>query len=224
MDKLPAWLAATLRRWWWIAALVTLVTLFLAAYGYASTRPIYVATQHLTIVLLPPDGATATEVARTEQDEQAIARLLVQGNIFASRPLDAAIAAQLASHGGQGAGISASNIATAVLATHTGNMVTVSARWSSPGGARALVTATAAALADGALQPSAAQAGDMPPGASLRVEVDVPPGQAVVDEAVAGMARGLLLGRIALGVVAGLVLAVGAGLLRMRAAVAGSTR
>jgi hypothetical protein len=224
MSRPLTWLAAALRRWWWIAALVTIVTLCLAVYGYASTRPIYVATQHLTVVLLPPGAATATEVARTEQDEQTIARLLAHGGIFASPPLDAAIASQLAAHGGQGAGITAKDIASAVTATHAGNIVTLSARWREPGGARALVTAVAAALGGGALLPAVTQAGVLPPGASLRVEADGPPARPVVDQAVAGTARALLLGRLALGVGTGLVLAFGTELLHMRALVARSAR
>ena len=218
-----AWLAAALRRWWWIAALVTLVTLCLAVYGYASTRPVYVATQHLTIVLLPPGAATASEMARNEQDEQAIARLLAGSGIFDSQPLDAAIAAQLAAHGGQGTGIAAKDIAPAFAASHMGNIVTLSARWRSPDGARALAGAAAVALAGGALLPAVTQAGVLPAGSSLRVEVG-PAAQPVVDEATAGVARRLLLGRIALGVGAGLVLAFGAELLRTRARGAGSAR
>jgi hypothetical protein len=218
------WLAAALRRWWWIATLVTIVTLCLAVYGYASTPQVYVATQRLTVVLLPSGAATATEVARTVQDEQTITRLLVHGGIFAAPPLDAAIASQLAAHGGQGAGITAKDVASAVTAAHAGNIVTLSARWRGPGGARALVTSAAEALAGGALLPEVTQAGVLPPGASLRVEVDGPPAQPVVDEAVAGTARGLLLGRLALGVGTGLVLVFGAELLRMRALVARSAR
>ncbi|HEV2460425.1 MAG TPA: hypothetical protein VGS80_18885, partial [Ktedonobacterales bacterium] len=76
----------------------------------------------------------------------------------------------------------------------------------------------------GALLPAVTQAGVLPPGASLRVEADGPPARPVVDQAVAGTARALLLGRLALGVGTGLVLAFGTELLHMRALVARSAR
>lgn len=213
------WLS--LRRGWWVGALVLVLVVLLAGAQYvrAARAAPYVATQTLQIALLEPPTASTSEVAAAQANAASIARLLSSGGLLAAPDLDAAIAARMKADDTALAGVTPGAVAAGLSATHDAATLTLHARWSSSKGADALRQAAVEIMSDGAaLAAEPAVAELVPPGAVLQVQAaDMRIGTAVErDGEVLAAARGDLLARIGLGLLAGLLAALGGGLLLAR--------
>lgn len=213
---------SVLRRGWWIGVLVAVLVVLGAGAQYARAvrAAPYVATQSLHIALLEPPTASTSAVAAADANAAGIARLLASGELLASPSLDAAIAARMHADNPSLAGVTPGAVAAGLSATHDmGGFVTLKARWASARGAEALLRAAVEVLRGDALagEPMvmALMAAGLP-GALLRVDTAGAPSVAAPDVGALLAARGDLLARIGLGVLAGLLAALAGGMLLVR--------
>lgn len=213
---------ASLRRGWWVGLLVGLLVVLGAGAQYVRTvRAVpYVATQTLQLALLEPPTASTSATAAADANAASVARLLASGGLLASPSLDTAIAARMHAGDPSLAGVTPSTVAANLSATHdAGGFVALRAQWASAAGAEALLRAAVEELGAGALagEPAVrALTAAGPPGAVLRVAAVVGPSAAVPDAGMLAAARGDLLARVGLGVLAGLLAALAGGMLLAR--------
>ena len=196
-----------------------------AQYVRAVRAAPYVATQTVQIILLAPPTASTSQIAAAQANAEGIARLLTSGGLLAASDFDASIAARRRADDPSRVGTTPEAIAGALSAAHDGTAVTLTARWTSAAGAGALLRAALETLQAGALVAEPAVAALTPSGTMLQVQaVGAPHEVAAPDGAAIMLARGDLAARIALGALAGLLAALGGGLLlARRQAVAVST-
>ncbi len=214
------WWWAALRRGWWVGVLVaTLVVLGAGAQYVGALRAApYVATQTLQIILLEPSTASTSQVAAARVNAESIARLLSSNGLITAPDLDAAIAARMYADDPSRSSVTLAAVAAGLTATHDGATLTLRARWSSADGAEALLRAAVETISGDALAREPAVMTLVPPGVVLQVQAaEVPPVTAVGrDGGALAAARGDLLARIGLGVLAGLLAALGGGMLLAR--------
>lgn len=212
-----AWRAA-LRRGWWVGVLVAaLVVLGAGAQYVRAARAVpYVATQTLQLAPLEPPTASTSDIAAANAHAASIARLLASGGLLASPPLDAAIATRMRADDPTLPGVTPGAVATSLSATHDATLVTLRTQWSSAQEAEALLRAAVEVLRGGALAAEPAVVALISPGAVLRVAVAGAPTGAVRDADALAVARGDLLARVGLGLLAGLLAALAGGALLMR--------
>jgi hypothetical protein len=217
-----------LKRFWWVVVGVTLCATVLSLVQYAGVgnprRHVYVASQELRVVALPSGGITAYEGDVVRLREAALARDIATGPVLSSPTLDAAVLAELSALtpemrarfvGNEELHPTAGEVAGALSAFNDGAALQLVARWPSPGGAWALATAAARALAgDAAVGPLTTQMGT---GQGLTVRIEpvgaTPP---VLDAAVEMAARLTLALRMVLGVAVGILAALAMHWLRPR--------
>ena len=199
---------------WLFPLVVALLIAGGALYQYAGppagARHVYVASQSLRIAVPLAGGASAFDAYVAHQAESAVAATLVSGGALQSQALDGEIANQysslrgpLAAHFGPATPntVTASQVASALSASHTGNRVTLFARWHTPAGAQALLTAAATALiAPGSTLAHVAGASQL-----VVVQADGPASTAALDASVEAAARQTLFVRLAFAVAAGLL-------------------
>ena len=213
-----------LRRGWWIGLLVAgLVMLGAGAQYVRAVRAApYAATQTLQLALLEPPAASTSAIAAANANAASVARLLASGGLLASPYLDAAIAARVHADDPSLAGVAPGTVAARLSATHgAGGFVTLHAQWASAAGAEALLRAAVEELRGGALASAPAVTALMAPrpqGTVLRADVVGAPSAAAPDAAMLAAARGDLLARIGLGVLAGLLATLASGMLLSRRA------
>lgn len=214
------WWWAALRRGWWLGVLVAALVVLGAGAQYvrAVRAAPYVASQTLQIFLLAPPTASTSQIAAVQANAESITRLLASGGLLAAPDLDAAIAARMRADDPTLRGVTPGAVAAGLSAAHDGATLMLSARWASADGAEALRRAAAETLSGGALAREPAVMALVPPGAMLQVQAaEVPPVTALGrDGGALAAARGDLLARIGLGVLAGLLAALGGGLLLAR--------
>ena len=216
--------AASLRRGWWIGLLVTALVVLGAGAQYvrAARAAPYVATQTLQLALLEVPTASTSATAAADANAASIARLLASGGLLASPALAAAIAARVHADDPSLAGVTPGTVAAGLSATHdAGGFVTLHAHWASAAGAEALLRATVEELRGGVLAGEPAVTALMapgPPGTVPRVDSVGAPSAAAPDAAALAAARGDLLARIGLGVLAGLLATLAGGMLLSRRA------
>ncbi len=191
-------------------ALVTLLIGSLSLIGWLRTPTIYVATHAVTIVILPAGTPSAQESFFAQEQALATARRIVSPGFLTAPAFGRAVSHALASatdHALREASPSA--LGRALSASHAGNTITLTAKWGSATGADALVIAAAAVLASGDLAildlfgSREAPSFLVAPGGS----------HAMVDEETAAAARDTLLLRLALAVLAGILVMGTMGLL-----------
>lgn len=211
-----------MRRGWWIGVLVAALVVLGAGAQYvrAVRAAPYVAIQRLHIALLEPPTASTSAVAAAAANAASIARLLASGGLLASPRLDTAIAGRAHADQPVLTGVTPGAMAGALSATHdTGGFVTLRAQWASAAGSEALLRATVEVLRGGALAGEPAVMALMapgPPGALLWVDAVGTPSVPAPDAGALIAARGDLIARIGLGVLAGLLAALAGGMLFTR--------
>lgn len=209
-------------RWLWITLALTLVVSVSAVIVYArpsaSWRHAYIATQALRIVATPGLASTTYDALVAHEETANIARAIAGGQLFSSpsfaEAVDQTLLAQhavLVSRYGSDvpSRVSSSEIASALSASDTGDIVTLTCRGASAAGANTLLSGAVAVLAGTddlrtLLPPSNAS---LTPYSAL-----VQPTSAYVaahlDDEVVAAARQELLTRIALGVLASLAVTI----------------
>ncbi len=209
MSRVRGALAAARRHWWLVALLVLLVaagSLVQYAVGTgAAHRDTYIATRSLRIVVVPEGASTAYSGAVASRQEDEIARTLVSDGFLSSAQLGEAIATRMrADHIEHPP--TARDIAAALSATHDGSLVILTARGRTPAEADAIAAAatetlnatTVGAMATSELMPSA--------GEGLLVQVEGSAGQPTRDTTQNEAALWQVVTRVALAVVAGVLL------------------
>lgn len=227
------------------AAIIAAGALYQFAGPPAAARHVYVASQQLRVVVPVAGAASSYEVYLAQQAEDAGARALVSRELLQSGQLDAAITqeyaterehapeagAALAARAGVPATVRASDVAAALSATHTGNLVTLYARWHTPEGAQALLAAAVITLTTEGVPnssapypvvpagptgsvgrpPDAGPAGNPAAGrgsqtsAPMMIQADGAASGAMLDSAVEALALQTLLIRLAFAVAAGVM-------------------
>ena len=196
---------AVARRWWLAAGVAALVTAgaAFADFGPGAART-YLASESCTILALPPGADQSSYAAFLVREDELAAARATDG--FVASPQFAVAAAARAS-ASTGERFTTSGVAGALSATHVGNGVMLSARWSTSSGASALLAAAATELS------AEAAAGQLPTqnGSTfafrLRVEAPRTVARALPDPTTQAAARRDFLLRVAAGVGAGLLLA-----------------
>jgi hypothetical protein len=150
MSRVRSAVVAAQRRWWLAALLVLLVAAgSLVQYVGAGVaqRDSYIATRSLRIVIVPSGASTAYDGYVAARQEDEIARMLTTGSLLSNGRLDDGIAVRMRSHGVRGSlSTLASTAADALSATHSGNLVTLTARGRTTAEADAVATAAVETL------------------------------------------------------------------------------
>jgi hypothetical protein len=202
-----------LRRFWWASVAVVLVVAIGATAQYLRAPRDFVATQELQVAVLVGDqgnqgnqgnqGAPTADAAA--QQASVLARDLSSSAALSSPALATAILAGLPSGESARLHASAPAVESALSATHNGMVVTLSAQWPTAKGANELVAAAVAAL-----QQNPALLAQLSPltfaTGAARVQVSAPATPAVHVAAQEAAARDALLTRIAMGLLAALLL------------------
>lgn len=211
---------AALARRIWIALLLIGVTSFSAVFLYARPsapwRHAYVATQMMRVVTSVGSTATSYDVYLAHQEAQSVARDIADGSLFSFTSFEIAVTNTLAAHHASlvsrfgsdvPSEVSASELASALTATNSADVVVISCQWINGGGASALLSAAVSVLA-GASDLQAL----LPPGerAQIADSAMIQPTDALVpgrlDASIAAAARQEMLTRIALGVTFGVAI------------------
>ncbi len=211
MSRVRGALAAAQRHWWLVALLVLLVAAgslvqYVVGTG-AAHRDFYIATRSLRIVVVPEGATTAYWGYVASRQENEIARTLVSGGLLSSAQLDEAIATRMRADHFENPP-TARDIAAALAATHDGSLVILTARGRTPAEADAIATAATETL-------TATTVGTMvtprlvpPAGAGLLVQVEGSAGQPTHDTTQNEAALWQVATRVALALVAGILLAL----------------
>lgn len=206
-------LTIIVRRWWWVMALVTLLIGSLALVGWLRTPTGYVATRSIALATLPSGTPSAQDSYFAQQQTLATARFIVSPRFLTAPAFDRAIAHALASTPDRTLReASPLTLGRALSASHAGNTITLAANWPSAPGAEALVTAATDVLAAG--DPAILTL--FGSGESPRFLVAAGNPHAIVDEEAATAARNTLLLRLALAVLAGVLVMGTVGLLERK--------
>ena len=206
-------MAIIVRRWWWVMALVTLLIGSLALIGWLRTPTGYIATRAIAIAALPAGTPSAQDSYFAQQQTLATARFIVSPRFLTAPAFDRAIAHALASTPDRALrGASPLALGRALSASHTGNVITLAANWPSAPGAEALVTAATGILASS----DPAILALFGSGESPRFLVAAGNPTTIADEETAAAARNTLLLRLALAVLAGVLVMGTVGLLERR--------
>lgn len=219
MSRVRDAVAGVRRRWWVAALLVLLVALgsLVQYYGPgARQRDAYLATRSLRIVVLSANASTAYDAYVASRQEDEIARALATAGTLSAAWLDDAIAARMrADH--LTPSLSSQTIATALSATHSGNLVTLTTRGRTSAEADALATAAAEVLSSSTLASVLPPALVPPSGDALGVRLEGSAGQPTHDTTQDQAALAQLLERMGLACIVGICLALIAdGMLRSR--------
>lgn len=205
MARVRRAVAAAQRRWWLVASLVLLVAAgsLIQYFGPgAAQRDSYNATRSLRIVVVPVGASTAYDGYVAEQQEDEIARMLTTGGVLSSGRLDDSIAARMRSHGVRGS----LSTAAALSATHSGNLVTLTARGRTTAEADAIATAAVETLSSAALASLLPSTPVPQSGDALLVQVEGSASQPVRDATQDEAAMWQIATRIVLALVAGVFL------------------
>lgn len=204
--------AALWRHWWLVALLVVLVAVgSLVQYFGPGTarRDTYLATRSLRIVVVPLGASTAYDGYTAARQEDEIARTLATGGLLSNTTLDADIAVRMRAGGVSGSLAALATIAAAALsATHSDNLVILTARGRTATEANAIATATVEVLSSEAL------AGLLPSGlvpssgATLLAQVEGNANLPMRDTTQSAAVVWQILARMALAFVAGVFLSV----------------
>jgi hypothetical protein len=183
-------------------ALVSLLIGSLALIGWLRTPTVYVATRSVAIAMLPAGTPSAQDSYFAEQQTLATARSIVSPRFLTAPAFDRAISQALASAPDSTLrGASPLTLGRALSASHASNTITLTARWGSAAGAEALLTAATHTLASSDPAILALFGG----GEAPRFLMASGSSHAVVDAETASAARNTLLLRLALAVLAGML-------------------
>src|SRR5690242_13424340 len=113
-------------------ALVTLLIGSLSLIGWLRTPTVYVATRVVALATLPAGTPSAQDSYLAEQQTLATARLIVTPRFLTAPAFERAISHALTSTPDSTLrGASSSALGNALSASHTGNTITLTAKWGS---------------------------------------------------------------------------------------------
>jgi hypothetical protein len=192
-----------LRRFWPAALTLALLVALGASVQFVTAPHHYTASQELRV------GALATSIPSPSAQESdpvaqagTVARALSSQGVLASPQLARAILAHVSAAEQASQRMSVSAVAAALSATHSEGIITLSALWASPSGAEEILAAAVDTLQhDAALLASLA-----PSAVSARLQAVAPASPATRAAGEESGAWATLLTRLALGVVAALLL------------------
>jgi hypothetical protein len=198
-----------LRRGWWLFVLAVVLASGLAVVGYARRTPQYQSEQSYFILVAPPSASTSYDLYQAGVWEETIGHALAEGRLttvvggFAPQ-----IDAQLAKYTGAGVphNLSPTQLKQSLVWSNSGDSVLLTAYWTTPEGASALVRATTAALESGDLSHVTIWRGALPPQMVARVIPSGPATPPAPNQSRQAAADQLLLTRLLLGVAAGVLL------------------
>jgi hypothetical protein len=200
---------SAVRRGWWLFVLAVVLASSLALVGYAKRTPQYQSEQAYVILVAPAGASTTYDLYQAAVWEETIGHALAEGRLttvaggFASE-----INAQLAEEKGVGAPLqlSTAQLKQSLVWSNSGNSVVLTAYWTTPQGASALVRATTAALESGDLSHVTIWRGALPPQMVARVIPSGPATPPSLNQSRQAAAEQLLLTRVILGVAASVLL------------------
>jgi hypothetical protein len=207
--SVTAIVVTAVRRGWWLFVLSVVLASSLALVGYARRTPQYQSEQAYDILVAPSGAPTTYDLYQAAVWEETIGHALAEGRLttvdggFASL-----INARLAEEKGVGAPLqlSTAQLKQSLVWSNSGNSVVLTAYWTTPEGASALVRATTAALESGDLSNVTIWRGALPPGMVARVIPSGPATPPSLNQSRQAAAVQLLLTRVILGVVASVLL------------------
>lgn len=137
-----------MRRYAWAGAQLWLVVAIGSAVGSMQAPAQYVATQGITVTLVPIGGPTAANQQRLDAQAVTIARMIASPDFLASHQFTTAVSQQQATQGGSTTSntFSPEHVSDALSATHAGARITLSASSSSSTQAVVLVQTATQAL------------------------------------------------------------------------------
>ncbi len=211
----PAWrqvwaaLASSLKRGWWLFAVVVITVSALSLAQYLRGQRLYQTSQSFYILVSPIGASTSYDNYQASVWAETIGHALAEGRLtMVSSDFAPAINAALAKNPGTSSphDLSPSQLQRYLSWSNSGNMVVVTAGWTSPEGASALLQATSTAVEAGDLRHVTIWRGALPSQLVAHIIAAAPatPSEQVVSQQSA--ARQLMLERITLGILAGLLL------------------
>lgn len=197
------------RRGWWLFVLAVILASSLSLLGYARRTSQYQSERNYVILVTPPSASTTYDLYQAGVWEETIGHALAEGRLttvggeFASL-IDAQLAMVKAV--GVPLNLSPTQLQQSLVWSNSGNSVLLTASWTTPEGATALVRAATAALESGDLTHVTIWRGALPPQMVARIIPSGPATPPALDQSREAAAQQLLLTRLALGVASGLLL------------------
>jgi hypothetical protein len=197
------------RRGWWLFVLAVVLASGLAVVGYARRTSQYQSEQSYVILVTSPSASTSYDLYQAGVWEETIGHALAEGRLttavgeFVSR-IDAELARD--TEAGVPHNLSPTQLKQSLVWSNSGNRVLLTAYWTTPQGASALVRATTAALESGDLSHVTIWRGALPPQMVARVILSGPATPPAPNQSRQTAAVQLLLSRLLLGVAAGVLL------------------
>jgi hypothetical protein len=169
---------AIARRYWRLSAFILLLVAVIAGARYLTAPRRYIASQDLTIALIPAQGlGNPGDVALATSYAQAIAHSIASSNVVTTSAFAGAVLTRVPAETVRREGITAAKVQQALSATERESRVRLQATWSSEAGARAIVLAAALALQADPQVPASA----LNPGDSVSAQVAPNPPEATLD-------------------------------------------
>jgi hypothetical protein len=138
---------AVARRYWWVSALVLLLVALVAGGRYLSAPQTYVATQNLSVALVPAQAlGSPGDAALAMSGARAVAHAIASSETVTTPAFADAVLVKVPAETAKRESITNAKIQKALSATDQEAQVQVEARWSTLAGARALASAAALAL------------------------------------------------------------------------------
>jgi hypothetical protein len=138
---------AVARSYWWVSALVLLLVALVAGGRYLTAPQTYVATQNLSVALIPAQAlGNPGDAALAMSGARAVAHAIASSDVVTTPAFADAVLARLPADTARREGITKASIQKALSTTDQEAQVQVESRWTTAAGARALVSAAALAL------------------------------------------------------------------------------
>ena len=138
---------AVARRYWWVSALVLLLVTLVAGGRYLTAPQIYVATQNLSVALIPAQAlGDPGDAALAMSGARAVAHAIASSDVVSTPTFADAVLTRLPADTTRRESVTKAGIQKALSATDQEAQVRVEARWPTAAGARAIVSAAALAL------------------------------------------------------------------------------
>jgi hypothetical protein len=159
---------AIARRYWWMSALILLLVALVAGGRYLTAPQTYIATQDLNVALIPAQTlGNPGDAALAMNGAQAVAHAIASSDVVTTASFADAVLATIPAETAKRENITKAQIQNALLATDQEAQVQLEARWSTPAGARAIVSAAVLALQENPQVPAYA----LNPGDSVSIQV-----------------------------------------------------
>jgi hypothetical protein len=161
-------IVAIARRYWWVSALVLLLVALVAGGRYLTAPQAYIATQDLSVALIPAQSlGNPGDAALEMSGAWAVAHAIASSNVVITAPFADAVLAKIPAETATRESITKARVQKALSATDQAAQVQLAARWSTVAGARAIVSAAIQTLQANPQFPTYA----LSPGDSVSVQV-----------------------------------------------------